>query len=238
MNKEEFIKELQKNNIEINDTIIEKLDIYIKFLIEYNKHTNLTAIKEEKDIYLKHFYDSIVLAKYYNFQNEKVLDIGTGAGFPGMILKIFYPGLKVTLLDSNNKKIKFLKELCKKININDIELICARAEEYCQNNREIYDIVTSRAVSNLTVLSEISLPFVKKDGYFIPLKGGNKEEIEDAKNAINILGGEIEKEYNYLLPIENSNRTILLIKKKKNTPNKYPRQYGKIIKNPLKKEEK
>ena len=238
MNKEEFVKELQKNNIEINDTIIEKLDIYIKFLIEYNKHTNLTAIKEEKDIYLKHFYDSIVLAKYYNFQNEKVLDIGTGAGFPGMILKIFYPGLKVTLLDSNNKKIKFLKELCKKININDIELICARAEEYCQNNREIYDIVTSRAVSNLTVLSEISLPFVKKDGYFIPLKGGNKEEIEDAKNAINILGGEIEKEYNYLLPIENSNRTILLIKKKKNTPNKYPRQYGKIIKNPLKKEEK
>ncbi len=238
MNKEEFIKELQKNNIEINDTIIEKLDIYIKFLIEYNKHTNLTAIKEEKDIYLKHFYDSIVLAKYYNFQNEKVLDIGTGAGFPGMILKIFYPGLKVTLLDSNNKKIKFLEELCKKININDIELVCERAEEYCQNNREIYDIVTSRAVSNLTVLSEISLPFVKKDGYFIPLKGGNKEEIEDAKNAINILGGEIEKEYNYLLPIENSNRTILLIKKKKNTPNKYPRQYGKIIKNPLKKEEK
>ena len=238
MNKEEFIKEIQKNNIEINDTIIEKLDIYIKFLIEYNKHTNLTAIKEEKDIYLKHFYDSIVLAKYYNFQNEKVLDIGTGAGFPGMILKIFYPGLKVTLLDSNNKKIKFLEELCKKININDIELICERAEDYCKKNREIFDIVTSRAVSNLTTLSEISIPFVKKDGYFIPLKGGNKDEIMEAKHAISILGGEIEKEFNYTLPIENSNRTVLFIKKKKNTPSIYPRQYSKIVKNPLKNKEK
>ena len=177
MNKEEFIKKLQEENIEVNDIILEKLEEYSNYLIEYNEHTNLTSIKEKKDIYLKHFYDSIIISKYYEFKDQKVLDIGTGAGFPGMILKIFFPNLKVTLLDSNNKKIRFLTELCNKLGIEDIELICERAEEYCKKNREIFDIVTSRAVSNLTTLSEISIPFVKKDGYFIPLKGGNKDEI-------------------------------------------------------------
>lgn len=238
MNKEEFIKKLQEENIEVNDIILEKLEEYSNYLIEYNEHTNLTSIKEKKDIYLKHFYDSIIISKYYEFKDQKVLDIGTGAGFPGMILKIFFPNLKVTLLDSNNKKIRFLTELCNKLGIEDIELICERAEEYCKKNREIFDIVTSRAVSNLTTLSEISIPFVKKDGYFIPLKGGNKDEIMEAKYAISILGGEIEKEFNYTLPIENSNRTVLFIKKKKNTPSIYPRQYSKIIKNPLKNKEK
>ena len=203
MNKEEFIKKLQEENIEVNDIILEKLEEYSNYLIEYN----------EQDIYLKHFYDSIIISKYYEFKDQKVLDIGTGAGFPGMILKIFFPNLKVTLLDSNNKKIRFLTELCNKLGIEDIELICERAEEYCKKNREIFDIVTSRAVSNLTTLSEISIPFVKKDGYFIPLKGGNKDEIMEAKYAISILGGEIEKEFNYTLPIENSNRTVLFIKK-------------------------
>ena len=238
MNKEEFINQLKKDNIDINDRIMEKLNIYKDFLIEYNEHTNLTAIKNEEGIYLKHFYDSIILSKYYKFDNERILDIGTGAGFPGMVLKIFFPNLKITLLDSNNKKIKFLQELNKKLNIDDVETICDRAEEYCKKARESFDIVTSRAVSNLTTLSEISLPFVKKEGYFIPLKGGNEEEITSAQYAISVLGGEIEKEYNYTLPIEESKRTILLIKKIKNTPNLYPRQYSKIVKNPLKKEEK
>ena len=238
MNKEEFIKKLQEENIEVNDIILGKLEEYSNYLIEYNEHTNLTSIKEKGDIYLKHFYDSIIISKYYEFKDQKVLDIGTGAGFPGMILKIFFPNLKVTLLDSNNKKIRFLRELCNKLGIEDIELICERAEEYCKKNREKFDIVTSRAVSNLTTLSELSIPFVKKDGYFIPLKGGNKDEIIEAKHAISILGGEIEKEFNYTLPIENSNRTILLIKKKTHTPSMYPRQYTKIIKNPLKKKEK
>lgn len=238
MNKEEFIKKLQEENIEVNDIILEKLEEYSNYLIEYNEHTNLTSIKEKKDIYLKHFYDSIIISKYYEFKDQKVLDIGTGAGFPGMILKIFFPKLKVTLLDSNNKKIRFLTELCNRLGIEDIELICERAEEYCKKNREAFDIVTSRAVSNLTTLSEISIPFVKKDGYFIPLKGGNKDEIMEAKHAISILGGEIEKEFNYTLPIENSNRTVLFIKKKKNTSSMYPRQYSKIVKNPLKNKEK
>ena len=238
MNKEEFIKQLKLDNIEINERQLEQLNTYKEFLIEYNKHTNLTAIKDEKDIYLKHFYDSIIISKYYQFNNEKVLDIGTGAGFPGMVLKIFFPNLKMTLLDSNNKKIKFLQELSKKLQINDINIICERAEDYCKNNRESFDIVTSRAVSNLTTLSELSLPFVREGGYFIPLKGGNKEELEEAHYAIKILGGIIKKEYNYILPIEESRRTILLIKKNKNTPILYPRQYNKIIKNPLKKEGK
>ena len=134
MNKEEFIKKLQEENIEVNDIILEKLEEYSNYLIEYNEHTNLTSIKEKKDIYLKHFYDSIIISKYYEFKDQKVLDIGTGAGFPGMILKIFFPNLKVTLLDSNNKKIRFLTELCNKLGIEDIELICERAEEYCKKN--------------------------------------------------------------------------------------------------------
>ena len=195
MNKEEFIKQLAKDNIKIDDKTLEQLNIYKDFLIEYNKHTNLTAIKDEEDIYLKHFYDSIIVSKYYQFKNQKILDIGTGAGFPGMVLKIFFPDLKLTLLDSNNKKIKFLNELCEKMNIKDINTICERAEDYCLKNRELFDIVTSRAVSNLTTLSELSIPFVKKGGYFIPLKGGNKEEIESAKEAISILGKKKKKEY-------------------------------------------
>ncbi len=238
MNKEEFIKKLKEENIEVTEQILQQLMIYKDFLIEYNKHTNLTAIKDEKDIYLKHFYDSIIISKYFSIKNEKILDIGTGAGFPGMVLKIFFPNIKITLLDSNNKKIRFIEELCNKLNIKDVEIICERAEDYCKNNREKFDIVTSRAVSNLTTLSEISLPFVKIGGYFIPLKGGNREEIESAQYAISILGGKTEKEYNYTLPVEESNRTILLIKKERKTPVLYPRQYNKIIKNPLKKEEK
>ena len=238
MNKEEFIELLKKENIPINNKIIEQLDTYKEFLIEYNEHTNLTAIKKEEDIYLKHFYDSVILAKYYHFKDEKVLDIGTGAGFPGMVLKIFFPSLKITLLDSNNKKIKFLAELCVKLGIKDVETICERAEEYCRNNRETYDIVTSRAVSDLTILSELSIPFLKKGGYFIPLKGGNKEEFASAQVAITTLGGIVEKEYDYTLPIEDSKKTILLIKKNKNTPLMYPRPYSKIVKNPLKKGKK
>lgn len=236
MNKDTFIKEIEKLNITINEDILDKLDIYANFLIEYNKHTNLTAITNLEDIYLKHFYDSILIAKTYNFTNEKVLDIGTGAGFPGMIIKLFFPNIELTLLDSNNKKISFLKELSNRLNINDINIIQNRAEEL--NKKEYYDIVTSRAVSNLCILSEISLPLVKQNGYFIPLKGSNEEEIEEAKYAIDILGGKIENIYKFTLPIEQSNRNIIKIKKIKKTDNKYPRQYNQITKNPLKKKEK
>ncbi len=238
MNKDLFIKELEKIGIEPTSIQLKQLEVYMKFLIEYNSHTNLTAIKEPEDIYLKHFYDSLVIARYHIFTNEKVLDIGTGPGFPGMILKIFFPNIRLTLLDSNNKKIKFLIELASKLGIENIEIICGRAEEIINKKREEYDIVTSRAVSNLTTLSELSLPFVKIGGYFIPLKGQNKEEIIEAEDAIEILGGILENEYNYELPIEKSKRTIIVIKKINNSPSKYPRQYGKIVKNPLKKTSK
>ena len=235
MNKELFYKELENMNIVLNDNQKEQLNTYCNFLIEYNKHTNLTAIKEEKDIYLKHFYDSLTLTKVYNLSNEKVLDIGTGAGFPGMVLKIIFPNIKLTLLDSNNKKTKFLTELIEKLHVDKVEVINNRAEDFIKDNREVFDIVTSRAVSDLTILSELSLPFVKLNGYFIPLKGSNREEINNGEYSIKLLGGKVEKIENIILPIEESERNILLIKKVDKTPIKYPRLYSQIIKNPLKK---
>ena len=234
MNKELFYKELEKNNIVLNDIQKEQLDTYCNFLIEYNKHTNLTAIKEEKDIYLKHFYDSLTLTKVYNLKDEKILDIGTGAGFPGMVLKIVYPSIELTLLDSNNKKTKFLEELIDKLHVDKVTVINKRAEDYIKEKREYFDIVTSRAVSDLTILSELSLPFVRINGYYIPLKGSNIEEINNGKYSIKLLGGNIERIENITLPIEHSERNILLIKKVDKTPSKYPRLYSQIIKNPLK----
>ena len=174
MNKELFIEEVKKLGLSLTKEQLESLDIYCKFLIEYNNHTNLTAIKEEDQIYLKHFYDSITFIKSIDLNNYKTLiDIGTGAGFPGMVLKILYPNLEVTLLDSNNKKIKFLEELSKKLNIKGIHYYNGRAEDFCKKNRETFDIVTARAVSNLPVLSELCIPLTKQNGYFIAMKGSN-----------------------------------------------------------------
>lgn len=237
MNKEEFIKNLKELNIEISSQQLEQLSIYCQMLLDYNKHTNLTAIKEENQVYLKHFYDSLTITKVINLnESRNLIDIGTGAGFPGMVIKIIFPHLKVTLLDSNNKKIKFLEELIKKLSLTDITTFHGRVEDYCQKYRETYDIVTARAVSNLTILSELCLPLVKPNGYFIPLKGAAQEEIEEAKEAISILGGNIETINYFKLPIENSERNIIKIKKIKKTNITYPRRYDKILKNPLKKE--
>jgi len=236
MNKEEFLNELLKIDLKVTSDILKRLDIYCQFLLEYNNHTNLTAIKEENQVYLKHFYDSLTITKIIDLTKYNTLvDIGTGAGFPGMVLKIFFPHLHVTLLDSNNKKIIFLQELSKKLDINDINFYHGRAEDFCQNNRGKYDIITARAVSNMSVLSELCLPLVKLNGYFIAMKGSNTEEIEEALPAINILGGNIEEKITFYLPIEKSLRNIIKIKKIKITPQKYPRRYDKIIKSPLKK---
>jgi len=235
MNKENFIIELQKLNINLTPKQISDLDYYCHFLIEYNQHTNLTAIKEENQIYLKHFYDSLTIVKGLDLSKyHNLIDIGTGAGFPGMVLKIVFPHLNITLLDSNNKKITFLQQLAEKLNLTNINFFHGRAEEFCQKNRETFEIVTARAVSNMNTLAELCLPLVKKDYYFIALKGSNKEEIIDAQNAISILGGKIEKNIEFNLPIEDSGRNIVVIKKIKNTPNVYPRRYEKIIKKPLK----
>ena len=230
----EFINYLDEYQIKYNDDILKKLDIYANFLLEYNSHTNLTAIRNIDDVYLKHFLDSILLLVNFDIEkNAKILDIGTGAGFPGVILKIFRSDLNITLLDSNNKKITFLNELIKKLELNNIKAVNDRAENFIKTNREAFDYVTSRAVSSLNVLSELSIPFVKINGYFIPMKGNYELELNDSLNAINILGGELIKTIDYLLPVENSNRSIIVIKKNKSTETCYPRLYDKIKKKPL-----
>lgn len=235
MTREEFIKEIEKLNINFNEEMLEKLNIYMKFLIDYNSHTNLTAIKEENDIYLKHFYDSLTICKVYDMNRvDNLLDIGTGAGFPGMIIKIFFPNIKVTLLDSNNKKTKFLNELANKLNIN-VTIINDRVENYAKNNLNKFDIVTSRAVANLRVLTEISMPLVKVNGLFISLKGNIEEELKEAKDTIEIMFGKIINNTQFELYNNSGIRNILVIEKIKNTNIIDLRSYDKIIKKPLKK---
>ncbi len=235
MNKETFCKELEKLGITLKEEQLSALEVYCNYLLEVNMHTNLTAIKEEEQVYLKHFYDSLTLVKAIDLKNvNTVIDIGSGAGFPGLVLKIVFPNLEVTLLDSNNKKINFLKDLIKKLGIKGVHLVHGRAEDFVKDHRETFDLVTGRAVSNMSILSELCLPFTKKEGYFIALKGANEEEIEDAKKAIQILGGEIENRIKFKLPIEESERNIIKIKKVKRTLDIYPRRFEKIRKSPLK----
>ena len=234
MNREQFEQELEKIGIELTGHELIMFNAYCAFLQEYNSHTNLTAIKDEEGIFLKHFYDSITLTRVIDLkQYNNLIDIGTGAGFPGMVLKILYPHLKLTLLDSNNKKIKFLQELADKLELRGIEFYNGRAEDYVKTHRESFDIVTARAVSNLPVLSELCLPLTKVDGYFIALKGSNEEEIKESEYAIKELGGTVEQIDQFELPYDGGTRDIIKIKKEKETNEKYPRRYDKIVKNPL-----
>lgn len=233
MNKEEFIKELEKIEIYPSKDQLDQLEKYIDILKEYNKHTNITTITKTEDIYLKHFYDSLTITKAIKLENQKVLDIGSGGGFPGIVLKIIYPNLKMTLLDSNNKKTKFQQHVIKELKLKDITAINERAEIYEKKSPK-YDIVVSRAVAHLNTLSELSIPYVQKNGYFISMKGELKNELEESKKAIELLGGKIENIINFTLPKENSQRTIIKIKKVNTTPSIYPRTYDKIIKKPIK----
>lgn len=231
MNKEEFKNYIEELGLKLTEEQLSQLEKYASFLLEYNEHTNLTAIREEADVYLKHFYDSLSIVNYIDFKNyETLVDIGTGAGFPGMVLKIVFPHLKVTLIDSNNKKIKFLEELTKILNIQNVETINARSEEYARSHKDSYDIVTARAVTSMPILSELCLPLVKIDGYFIPLKSDISSELPAAKDIIKELNGSIESINEFKLPIEESKRTIIKIKKIDRTPDKYPRTYDKMKK--------
>lgn len=233
MKIEEFIEKCKSLNIEVTEKKLSQLEIYAKFLQEYNEHTNLTAITNLEDIYLKHFYDSLTLTKVIDLKTcTNLLDFGTGAGFPGMVLKIFFPDLKVTLLDSNNKKIRFLTELQDKIHVDNLELINTRVENIRNERLNYYDVVTARAVTNMPVLTELAMPLVKKNKYFIAMKGSNTEEIKTSKNAILKMHGEISEINTFLLSKETGMRNIIKIKKNKETDLNELRTYEKIIKKP------
>lgn len=215
MNKEEFINKLKKLNIILTDKQLEDLDKYYHLLIEWNEKINLTRIIEEKDVYLKHFYDSLTLVRVINLnQNIKLCDIGTGAGFPGLVLKIVFPNLKVTLVDSLLKRIKFLNIVISELNLSDIETVHSRAEDYVKFHKEEYDIVTSRAVSRLNNLLEYSIPLVNKKGYFIPMKANCEDELKECEKILKRKNLVIEELDEFTLPIENSKRTIIKIRKK------------------------
>mgnify|MGYP000021291121 FL=1 len=234
MKIDEFIKKVAELGLKVDKDILNKLDIYAKFLIEYNTHTNLTSITNLDDIYLKHFYDSLTITKVIDLNSyENLLDFGTGAGFPGMVLKIFFPNLNVTLLDSNNKKIKFLLELKEKLALDNLEIINARVESLCKDKLNYYDIVTARAVTNMPVLTELAMPLVRQDRYFIAMKGSNNEEIEKSLYAIQKMNGKIEEINNFLLSPSCGKRNIIKIKKIKSTSKDKIRPYEKIIKKPL-----
>ena len=233
MNKDEFIKELEKINIKVTEKQLMMLDVYYKMLIDYNKHTNLTRITNEQDVYLKHFYDSLTIIKAVDLKNKTLIDVGTGAGFPGLVLKIIFPTLKVTLLDSLNKRIEFLKLVINNLNLENINVIHQRAEEYALSNREKFDIVTSRAVSSLPILSELCIPMVKLNGYFIAMKAEAKQELENSKKAIKTLGGVIKDIVIFKLPKDNGLRTLIIIEKKQITSVKYPRKFSEIKKKSL-----
>ena len=231
MNEKEFKKYLLKLNIDITEEELKKFETYKELLKEYNKKFNLTSITEDEKIYLKHFYDSLYLMTTSEFKNkETFLDIGTGAGFPGLALAIMNKNMFFTLVESNQKKCMFLNLVKEKLNLKNVEIINQRAEEYTKVNREKFDIVSSRAVSHLKILSELEIPALKVSGYFLALKSSIEEELNETIDFLKELDCTVEKLYKYELPIENSERTIVVIKKNKITKTTYPRNYSQIIK--------
>ena len=234
MNQNKFIEELKKIGIEVNDTQLAQLEKYYELLVEWNKFMNLTGITEKDEVYLKHFYDSLTIIKIIDLNKiETLCDIGTGAGFPGLVLKILFPNLKITLIDSLNKRINFLNNVINELKLKDIEAIHARVEEYGISNREKYDIVTARAVAPLNILLEYSIPLVKINGNFVAMKANVENEIEESNNALSKLECKIEKIEKFILPIENSNRTLINIKKINQTKKVFPRKYNDIKRKPL-----
>jgi len=238
MNPEQFVAALAEKGIELDERQQEQFATYFRLLVEWNEKMNLTALTEEKDVYLKHFYDSISAAFYTDLTGEEmqICDVGAGAGFPSIPLKICFPNLRVTIVDSLQKRITFLNELAANLGLQQVAFYHDRAENFGKNPkfRETFDLVTARAVARLSVLSELCLPLCKKNGLFIAMKGAQGlEELEEARSAIEVLGGEVVKQENFSLPQEDSERAMIFIEKRRKTPKKYPRKAGVPNREPL-----
>jgi 16S rRNA (guanine527-N7)-methyltransferase len=237
MNVNEFHSMLEEKGISLSPQQLTQFERYYELLVEWNEKMNLTAITEKEDVYLKHFYDSISAAFYVDFTQVTTLcDVGAGAGFPSIPLKICYPHLHISIVDSLNKRITFLNHLSDELGLENTNFYHDRAETFGKNkdHREKYDMVTARAVARMSVLSELCLPLVKKGSLFVAMKASNvKEELSNAKKAIGMLGGQTDKMYSFFLPEEESERNIVKIDKVKETPNKYPRKPGTPNKLPL-----
>ncbi|MDO4170882.1 MAG: 16S rRNA (guanine(527)-N(7))-methyltransferase RsmG [Lachnospiraceae bacterium] len=234
---EELRRKANLIGISLTDKQCNQFQTYYEFLIEKNKVMNLTGITEKQEVIDKHFIDSLALASKFDLsKNWKVLDLGTGAGFPGIPLKIAFPNLEITLLDSLNKRIKFLDEVIEMLSLSDIYTIHGRAEDFAKKGklRNQFDLCVSRAVANLSSLSEYCIPYLKKGGFFISYKSGNvEEEVKQAQNAIHILGGKLQDVKEFKIPETDISRTFVMIEKRKETPNKYPRKAGLPSKDPL-----
>ena len=233
MKQDNFIQELKKLNIQLTETQLSQLEIYYEMIVEYNKIMNLTGITEHDEVFLKHFYDSLSIVKIIDLNTvESFCDIGTGAGFPGLVIKICFPKLKVTLLDSLNKRVEFLKAVIQKLNLKDIEVVHARAEEYALSHRSEFDVTTARAVAHTSILLEYPIPMTKVEKYFIAMKANVEEEVKEINNALKKLSTKLIQKEEFLLPLENSKRTILLFKKEKENKH-FPRKNNEIKKNRL-----
>ena len=239
MNPEQFVQELSKRNFKLNENQINQFNQYFTSLIETNKKVNLTRITEKDDVYLKHFFDSITPLFTFGeiFTKSRTLcDVGAGAGFPSIPLKIMVPELRVTIVDSLGKRLNFLQELVTQLDLKNVALVHERAEDVGQNKqyREQFDIVTARAVANMAVLSEYCLPLVKKNGNFIALKGPKAEdELNSSQKALKTLGGKTTAVKELQLPHSSEDRTLILVKKVQATPKKYPRQAGTPHRKPI-----
>ncbi|WP_088810077.1 MULTISPECIES: 16S rRNA (guanine(527)-N(7))-methyltransferase RsmG [unclassified Listeria] len=237
MNPEQFKAALAEKGILLNEDQMNQFDCYYKTLVEWNEKMNLTAITEKQDVYLKHFYDSISAAFFVDFTNVKsVCDVGAGAGFPSIPLKICFPHLEVSIVDSLAKRITFLNHLAKQMQLGNVNFYHDRAETFGQNkaHRAQFDLVTARAVARMSVLSELCLPLVKKGGVFLAMKAQQAEqELEVAAKAISLFGGKVTNHFAFELPVERSERNIYVIEKTKETPNKYPRKAGTPNKQPI-----
>lgn len=231
----DFDKELEKLNIVLTKEMANKFNDYYETLIEVNSYMNLTAITEHDDVYIKHFLDSLSINLAYSFDKKTTLcDVGSGAGFPSIPLAIVNDNVDVTIIDALNKRINFLNDLSNKLSLNNVKAYHKRAEDYAKEKREFFDVVTARAVARLNVLAELCLPLVKIGGYFIAMKGQSAlDELDEAKHAIEILGGKISKVLEFDLPCEAGHREIIVIEKVKATNNKYPRSFAKIKERPL-----